>query len=352
MDLAVLGVRLLLAAVFAVAAVAKLLDLEGSRNAMRGFGVRDRTASVLGLVVPVAELSVAAALVLQPTARWGAVGAVVLLLAFSAGIVNALRRGQKPDCHCFGQLHSAPAGRETLGRNLGLAVLAGFAVWQGPGPNIGDWVAARTPAELVAIGTGMAALALIALSLRLWADKRKLGERLARAYSALDKVPVGPPVGTSAPGFALAAARGEGRSLNEFRDAGLPVLLLFVDPQCGPCRALLPDVGRWQTTLAQRLPIVVIGSGKHEQLRHLSERHAVHILMEEGSEVFEAYRLRDTPSAVLVGADGIVASQPLQSAFQIEGLIRVLLRRGGPGAQERGEGAAPADSADLAAARV
>ena len=140
MESAVLGVRLLLAAVFAVAAVAKLLDLEGSRRAMRGFGVGDRTANALGLVVPVAELSVAAALVFQPSARWGAIGAIVLLLTFSAGIANAMRRGRKPDCHCFGQLHSAPAGRETLGRNLGLAVLAGFVVWHGPGPNVVDWV--------------------------------------------------------------------------------------------------------------------------------------------------------------------------------------------------------------------
>ena len=53
--------------------------------------------------------------------------------------------------------------------------------------------------------------------------------------------------------------------------------------------------------------------------------------------MFEAYRLRETPSAVLVGADGTVASQPLNSGFQIEGMIRALLRHGGPGTRERSE---------------
>ena len=36
--------------------------------------------------------------------------ALALLLAFVGGIVVNLARGTTPDCHCFGQLHSEPAG--------------------------------------------------------------------------------------------------------------------------------------------------------------------------------------------------------------------------------------------------
>jgi uncharacterized membrane protein YphA (DoxX/SURF4 family) len=52
--------RLLLALVFAVAGLAKLLDREGSRRTIVDFGVPSALAAPLGLVLPLAELAVAA----------------------------------------------------------------------------------------------------------------------------------------------------------------------------------------------------------------------------------------------------------------------------------------------------
>src|SRR3712207_9448411 len=63
------------------------------------------------------ELAVAAALVFTTTAWWGALGALLLLLLFAVAIGANLARGRKPNCRCFGQLHSAPAGWSTLARN-------------------------------------------------------------------------------------------------------------------------------------------------------------------------------------------------------------------------------------------
>jgi hypothetical protein len=59
-------------------------------------------AAPLGVLVPLAELAVAVALLPAATARWAAVGALVLLTVFTMGVVNALLRGREPDCHCFG----------------------------------------------------------------------------------------------------------------------------------------------------------------------------------------------------------------------------------------------------------
>src|SRR3712207_5270289 len=131
MESALLVARLLLAAVFAVAGVAKLADLPGSRQAMRAFGVPGRLAAPLGLLLPTAELAVAVALIPKGSAWWGALGALVLLLLFVAGIGVSLARGKHPECHCFGQLHSAPASWPTLVRNGLLAAVATFIVWQG-----------------------------------------------------------------------------------------------------------------------------------------------------------------------------------------------------------------------------
>lgn len=94
--------RLLLASVFALAGVAKLADRAGSKQAVVDFGVPAPLASPLAILLPLCELVVAVALIPTPTAWWGAVGALALLLLFVMGIVLNLARGHKPDCHCFG----------------------------------------------------------------------------------------------------------------------------------------------------------------------------------------------------------------------------------------------------------
>ena len=198
-----LGIRVVLAAVFAVAGTAKLLDRPGTRRSLSEFGVPSRALPVAALLLPLLELATAVALIPPGSARWGALAALALLLGFIGGIANALARGEAPDCHCFGQVHSAPAGRGTLVRNAVLAALAAVVVLEGPGPSIPEWVSARTPAELVAVAAGAAAIALAGLALRLWLDRRRLQDELAAARAELAALPPGLPVGAQAPRFAL-----------------------------------------------------------------------------------------------------------------------------------------------------
>src|SRR5215208_7115102 len=172
------GARLLLVVVFATAGVAKLLDQRGSRRALAGFGVPAPAVAAAAIMLPLAEIGTAVALVFPTSAQWGGFAALFLLLAFVAGIASAMQRGSAPDCHCFGQLHSAPAGRGTLVRNAALAALAAIVVVHGQAPPIDDWVAARTAAELVAFGMGALALALADLCVRLWLDNRGLRSAL------------------------------------------------------------------------------------------------------------------------------------------------------------------------------
>ena len=120
-QLTLLALSVCLSAVFAVAAIAKLCDRAGSSAATRSFGVPPAVAGVVGLVLSILELSIAF-LLLPVATRWhAAAAALVLLLAFTVAIVLAMARGEAPECHCFGQLHSAPAGWRTLARNLALA---------------------------------------------------------------------------------------------------------------------------------------------------------------------------------------------------------------------------------------
>src|SRR5262245_18134513 len=153
MDAALVIARVVLAAVFLTAGLAKLADREGSRQAMRDFGVPAPLAGPLGTLLPVVELAVAAALVFPDPAWAGALAAGVLLLVFVQTIAVNLARGRRPDCHCFGQLHSAPAGWSTLLRNLALALVASFVVIAGA-DDVGPGPADLSVAALVAIGAG------------------------------------------------------------------------------------------------------------------------------------------------------------------------------------------------------
>ncbi|MBL8126532.1 MAG: DoxX family protein, partial [Chloroflexia bacterium] len=124
MDGLLLLARLVLAAVFVVSGIAKLLDLTGSQSAMRSFGVPESFSKVAGIALPVVEILIAVLLLPVASAKWGALAALVLLIAFIAGISYNLSRGRKFDCHCFGQLTSSEIGPSTLIRNSVLALIA------------------------------------------------------------------------------------------------------------------------------------------------------------------------------------------------------------------------------------
>jgi peroxiredoxin len=316
---------MLLAVVFATAGVGKLLDLSGSREAIFGFGVPRPLVRPIALLLPLAELATAVALVAHPSAQWAGIAALILLLAFMGGIANAMRQGKAPDCHCFGQISSEPAGRSTLVRNGVLAVVAAFVVIEGPGPSLAQWISDRTGAELVATALGIAAVVFAALSLSLWRDKRDLTRRLTNARIDLDARPPGLPVGSLAPDFSLATTTGREISLAQLRAPGRPVGLIFVSPDCGPCSELFPEVTRWQRTLSGGITLALVSTGDAEDNRK-AVNDATEVLLQDDFEVANSYRVTATPTAVVVGPDGRIVSPPASGA-SIEALVRLTLRK-------------------------
>src|SRR5438045_1017440 len=159
--------RLVLVAVFAVAGWAKLSDRSGTRQAVREFGVPDALATPVTFLLPLAELVVAALLLFSGTAVIGAIGAAVLLALFIVAIGVSLARGKRPDCHCFGQVHSEPVGPATLVRNAVLVGLAALIIADGTGgTNFWDWFADLTAAGWIAVAGAVAAA--IAIGVLAW----------------------------------------------------------------------------------------------------------------------------------------------------------------------------------------
>jgi peroxiredoxin/uncharacterized membrane protein YphA (DoxX/SURF4 family) len=347
MGAALLALRLLLAVVFVVAGVAKLADLAGSRRAVLGFGVPERLATAASAGLPVAELVVAVALIPSASARFGALGALLLLAAFGAGIVAAMRRGTDADCHCFGQLHSAPIGWRTLARNVVLAAAAAFVViggWRHPGTSATGWIARLDAGWTAALGLGGLLVLVVAFlmwfSLQLLSQNGRILARVEAIEAAIGgsggldlgaelAAPLGAgldagglPIGTVAPDFTLSATNGDRHALGSLLASGLPLLLVFADAGCGPCDALLPDVAGWQREQHHRLQVAVIASGDAQQNVEKADRHGLErVLLQAEHDVSDAYAAYGTPMAVVIGADGLIASPTVGGAEAIRTLV-------------------------------
>jgi thiol-disulfide isomerase/thioredoxin len=332
MAAALLATRILLAGVFIVAGAAKLADIAGSRQAVIGFGVPERVAGIAGRLLPLAELCVGVALIPTGTAVAGAIGAIVLLVAFVAAIATALARGRAPDCHCFGQVHSAPAGPATLARNavlLGVAAFVAIGGWNDAGASATQWVTTASTAALVAIAAGVVIALLIAF--QVWFSLQLLSQN-GRVISRLDemertlagltsdgKIAAKPDL---APAFSLPDVDGRTHTLDSLMVGQPRLMLVFSDADCGPCNALMPELAEWQRAHAERLGFIVIAGGEAGRNRAKASEHGLdRMLLDEGRDVAEAFGARLTPAAMIVGPGRVIEAPVVAGADAIRALL-------------------------------
>jgi uncharacterized membrane protein YphA (DoxX/SURF4 family)/thiol-disulfide isomerase/thioredoxin len=371
--LTLVALRLGLAAVFATAGVAKLTDRRDFGRALRDFGVADRLTPALAVAVPVAELGVAAALVLPVVAWWAALAGVVLLATFMAVIGRSLARGEKPTCKCFGRLSAGQIGRRTLVRNGILLVAAGVIVAAGPSrvaPGALGWVAELTGVQRL----GLAAVVVIAglltsqgwLLTQVLRQNGRILNRVAALEGALANAPAGRPGlpllpagngghgngahgnGTHGNGGHGNGANGNGNGHNGHHHGppgltnghpapairlpdldgdlveadlrgGLTVLL-FWNPGCGFCQQMLPALRTWADERPDDAPsLLVIAAGSAEDNR--AQGLAATVLLDADFSTAHEFGATGTPQAVLVGPDGGIASPLARGADAVARLL-------------------------------
>jgi thiol-disulfide isomerase/thioredoxin/uncharacterized membrane protein YphA (DoxX/SURF4 family) len=333
-DLA-LFLRLLLAGVFALAAVGKFLDIRGTQEAAEGFGVPAALAPVVAVSLPLVEALIALALVPASSAVAGAAAALVLLAMFIILISVQLARGRRPDCHCFGQLHSTPVGLGTLVRNLVLAGGAVIVITADGGKTVTLWWDGLTSSGRMGfVVAGSLGLVVAAEAAILWKLFVRYGKLLVRVeeLEALGPTPspssaapagAGLALGAVAPPFALQGLHGETITLAALLARSRPTLLLFTDPQCGPCGALIPEIVAWQQALENRLTLTIISRGsEQDNVAKFLTAGVTGVLLQRDREVADAYLSPGTPSCVLVDPEGAVASAVAAGADSIRRLVR------------------------------
>jgi peroxiredoxin len=326
MSIVLLLARLLLAGIFALAAIAKLVDRSDSRKISLEFGLPVWLAPLVALL-PLVELLIAASLLSTITTWWGSVAGMILLLVFISTISANLMRGNRPTCNCFGQLRSAPVGQVTLYRNGLFAVLAGFIIWHGkddPGLSILQTLNNLPGDQLVFFLVAVVFLVLSVIEGWLIFHLLRQHGRLLLKIDNLDlrlnaanippvpdvhRTPAGLPAGSSAPGFSLPLLSGGTLSLDALRERRRPVVLIFSDPHCGPCNELLPEVATWEAKYAGRITIALVSRGTTGDNRAKITKYGLkHVLIQRDNEVAEMYRALATPSAAVVQSDGTIGA--------------------------------------------
>jgi peroxiredoxin len=328
-----------LAGVFILAGGTKLGDRSGTVQAVLDFGLPAPLAPLIARMLPVVELLIGLALLLPLGLIWyGAVGALVLLIGFTIAMVLTLVRGRRPDCNCFGQLHSAPISWKTIVRNVILMVLAGGIIWQGStyrGFYAADWftdlVAGQLLVTMIGLGLMITVLAEGWFLLHLFAQHGRLLNRiegLERQLASQGRVSAAPiahnesvTIGQRAPDFRLPTSAGTLVSLADLRTPDKPLMLVFADPQCGPCTRLLPELVTWQERHAAQMTLALISRSAGVGQVQPAIPALRHVLIQADREVATAYNVAGTPAAVLINPDGTFASDLALGAEPIRALV-------------------------------
>jgi Methylamine utilisation protein MauE len=302
MTFALAFVRVALAAVFGVAAVAKLAGRERFRETLGAFGVSPPFLIPGALLIALTELTVAGLLVPSSTGRPAALAAATLTAVFSAVVARTLSSGKRPDCGCLGSLSAAPIGWPTLARNAALVALA-VAVGTRPAGKLG-WI------EVGAAG----GTALFVLQGWLWFELlrrygRALG-RIAELESDIDE-PRLLEAGDEAHLFALPDLDGRLVAFESLLGESEETVLLFTSPTCGACELVLAD--------AAGAGAVVVSSASPD-----GEFHGGTVLLDEDREILRLYGVTVVPTAFLVDRNGLVAVPPAVGAGEVAELVRAV----------------------------
>ena len=312
---------IILAVVLVVSAVGKLRSPRASAEAFRDLRVPPPLASRYVVeALPYAELLLALSLLLLGGAA-GVVAAAAAVLLFTAYLVlvaRALGFEEDVDCACFGAFAPGRITRRTILRNAWLVALAALAV---AASTQGQSVAARVmngQSPWWWLAGALAAAATVAFTVGTsHEDESRTPQPYAEVPGDGDYLRVRTP--------ALPVVLGDGSTTHLRRlSADRPQLLLHVSETCGSCMEVIEVVPVWREKLpAVDVRLVLRSEPGATALTERVEPLSVH---DPEGLIGETFDMQPTPSAVLLGSDGLLAGGPVVGSYAVPDFVEDILR--------------------------
>ncbi|MDN5898751.1 MAG: hypothetical protein L0H74_01635 [Brachybacterium sp.] len=348
---------LLLTLTLLVSGLAKLGARQGTEEAMTSLRLPLRGLHrTVATVLPVAEIVLALVLWIPSVPLQTTVAVVIALLMATYLVIigRALTFDEPVQCSCFGTLASPTVSRLTLGRNILLTGLGLLTVVAAAG---GAMTAVLVQFPLSLIGLGITVLLTIALTV-LTVGATDPAATSARAVAGLGSVPgsEGTEEGelldyerAATPAAVLQKPDGRLITLTQLT-AQRAALLIFTSEGCGPCERVLDRAPDWIESLSPFLQIRFVFSRPVDQLRERTTQRvgtlAMHDLQFTARSTLGG---RTVPSAVLLGADGLLAGGPVDggsTVIEFVEEIRAQLSSAQDHDPDRGPGPDPAPDRD------
>jgi peroxiredoxin len=112
-----------------------------------------------------------------------------------------------------------------------------------------------------------------------------------------------------------------GATVSRMYFRGERVIVLFWNPECGFVERWLPALESWEDNLPKEAPkLLVVSTGREEANRVMGLSSPV--LLDEHLAVGRGFGVPGTPSAVLVGEQGQIASELAEGATSVLALAR------------------------------
>lgn len=310
-----------LAVVLVVSAVGKLRSPSRSAEAFRDLRVPVllRRRPVVE-ALPWGELLLAVLLVAAGGALSvvAAVAAVLLFATYLALVVRALGFEVPVDCACFGEFAPGRITHRTVVRNAWLLVLAMLNLVLVAGPADGGSVVSRLAPDAWA---WLAAAGAAALTTWLVAGATVAhGETSSATRPAPETLDMEDEdyVRWRTPSLPVLLGDGTETDLRQLSRVRAQ-LLLVVSEGCGSCQDVIAAAPRWRAELPAVDVRLVLGVPPGEgALTSTEEPQSVHDPRERLRDTFGFW---GTPSALLLGADGLLAGGPVTGSADVPAFV-------------------------------
>lgn len=241
--------------------------------------------------------------------------AFLLMAAYTVLVARVAAKPGETSCACFGA--RKPVNRVTVVRNVwltALAAAAAAATWTTP--LLGGPLAAGIPESSWLVALGVAALTT---ALVLWPDSQQDAARSGAVGASAPEVDDGLDyLRARTPAVPVTKADGTVVNLRKLA-ARKPILLLAVSASCGWCETVYDQRDKWRELLPDVDVRLLLTQAPKDS--HWTEHEEPQSLHDVEEYVRGSIADWSTPSAVLLGADGLVAGGPVTGHLAVADFV-------------------------------